>query len=153
MYKRLAVTVALAAAILSPGALAAKAPPKKVKVTTVSATMTGKAVPTKSSPGKGSPTGSGRITIKLDPNAGKACWTMTVKNLDKTLSAHVHKGKAGQSGPVTIPLGAVFVKKGCVSLGAAVLLAVAKSPKLYYVDVHTRKLVNGAIRGQLRAGA
>ena len=151
MYKRLAVTVALAAAILSPAALAAKAPPKKV--TTVSATLTGKAVPTKSSPGKGSPTGSGRITIKLDPNAGTACWTITVKNLDKTLSAHVHKGKAGQSGPVTIPLGAVFVKKGCVSLGAAVLLAVAKSPKLYYVDVHTKKFVNGAIRGQLRAGA
>jgi hypothetical protein len=153
MCKRLAVTVVLAAAILSPAALAAKAPPKKLKVTTVSATLNGKAVPTKSSPGKGSPTGSGRITIKLDPNAGTACWTITVTKLDKTLSAHVHKGKAGQSGPVTIPLGDVFAKKGCVSLRTAVLNTVAKSPKLYYVDVHTKRFVNGAIRGQLRAGA
>jgi hypothetical protein len=153
MCKRLAVTVALAAAIFSPAALAAKVPPKKLKVTTVSATLTGKAVPTNSSPGKGSPTGSGRITITLDPNAGTACWTMTVTKLDKTLSAHVHKGKAGQSGPVTIPLGDVFAKKGCVSLHTAALLAVARTPGSYYVDVHTRKYVNGAIRGQLRAGA
>ena len=153
MSKRLAATVVLAAAILSPAAVAAKGPPKKLKVTTVSATLTGKAVPTKSSPGKGSPTGSGHIAIKLDPNAGTACWTMTVKKLDRTLSAHVHKGKAGQSGPVTIPLGDVFAKKGCVSLRTSVLLTVAKSPKLYYVDVHTKKFVNGAIRGQLRVAA
>jgi CHRD domain len=152
MSKRLAIIVALAAASVSPAAVAAT-PTAKLKVTTVSATLTGKAVPTKSSPAKGSPTGSGHITIKLDPNAGTACWTITTKQLDKSLSAHVHKGQRGQSGPVTIPLGDVFAKTGCVSLGKAVLLAVAKSPKLYYVDVHTKKYVNGAIRGQLHAGA
>jgi hypothetical protein len=37
---------------------------------------------------------------------------------------------------VTIPLGDVYAEKGCVSLRKAVLLTVAKSPTLYYVDVN-----------------
>jgi hypothetical protein len=59
-------------AVSTQTALAAKAP-KTLPVKTVSATMTGKAVPTKSSPAKGSPTASGHIVIKLDPNTGTAC--------------------------------------------------------------------------------
>jgi hypothetical protein len=75
-----------------------------------------------------------------------------VKGLDKTLSAHVHKAPPGKVGPVVIPLGARFVTKGCVIVPKRSLKAVETNPRAYYVNVHTKRYLNGAIRGQLRAG-
>jgi hypothetical protein len=100
---------------------------------------------------KGSPTGSGTASVRLNLKAGIACWTITVKGLDKTLSAHVHKAPPGKAGPVVIPLGARFATKGCVKAPLATIRAVGKNPRGYYVNVHTRKYLNGAIRGQLHA--
>jgi hypothetical protein len=116
-------------------------------VHTVSAVLTTRAVVPRSTA-----SGSGRIVIKLDAKAGTACWTITVRGLNGLLSAHVHKGRPGSTGRVVIPLGATFAKKGCVTVPGSSLKAVAASPSRYYVDVHTRKSPNGAVRGQLRAG-
>jgi hypothetical protein len=110
----------------------------------VSAKLTGKSeVP------KGSKTGSGTAVVKFNTKTSQACWTLTVKGLDKTLSAHVHKAPPGKNGPVVIPLGARFATKGCVTIPMKTLKAVANNPSGYYVNVHTRKYLNGAIRGQL----
>jgi hypothetical protein len=98
---------------------------------------------------KGSPTGSGTAVVKLDTKTNKACWTLSVKGIDKALSAHVHKGPPGKAGPVVIPLGARFSTKGCVLAPRKAILAVATNPGAYYVNVHTKKYLNGAIRGQL----
>ena len=112
----------------------------------VSAKLTGRAeVP------KGSPTGSGTAVVKLNAKTSQACWTLNVKGLDKTLSAHVHKAPPGKSGPVVIPLGARFAPKGCVRIPMSTLKAVASNPAAYYVNVHTQKYLNGAIRGQLHS--
>jgi hypothetical protein len=98
--------------------------------------------------------GAGTVVVRLDPKGGKACWTISVTGAgaDKLLSAHVHKGAPGKLGPVVLPLGDRYAKQGCVYAKSAVIAAVAKSPRLYYVDVHTRKYLNGALRGQLHAG-
>jgi hypothetical protein len=100
---------------------------------------------------KGSPTGSGTAVVKLNQKTGLACWTIAVNGLDKTLSAHVHKAPPGKTGPVVIPLGARFATKGCVKVPLGTIRAVGKNPAGYYVNVHTRKYLNGAIRGQLHA--
>ena len=142
MRTRLVPLAVLAAGLLPTAALAA-APAQK----TVSARLVASAVTPKS----GS-TGSGKIVIKLSAQTGKACWTLSVKGLDRTLSAHVHSGAPTRTGKVVLPLGDVYAAQGCVSAPKSVLNAVARSPKSYYVDVHTRKYVNGAIRGQLRSG-
>ena len=113
---------------------------------TVSATLAGK-----SEAPKGSPTGSGTAVVKFNTKTSQACWTLKVKGLDKTLSAHVHKAPPGKNGPVVIPLGARFATKGCVTIPMKTLRAVANIPGAYYVNVHTRKYLNGAIRGQLHA--
>ena len=96
---------------------------------------------------------SGTIVVKLDPKAGKACWTITIKGAGTLLSAHVHRGLAGKNGPVVIPLGDRWSKTGCVFVSAKTLDTVAKSPSSYYVDVHTKAYVNGVVRGQLHLGA
>jgi hypothetical protein len=154
MRTRLIAAAAAALGIALPAAgVAAGFATKKV-----SATLNGAAeVP------KGSPKGSGTAVVKLNATTRKACWTIKVKGIDKPLSAHVHKAPPGKTGPVVIPLGARFAKTGCVTVPKPkktkanphpvdVLVAVAKHPRAYYVNVHTNKYLDGAIRGQLHAG-
>jgi hypothetical protein len=111
------------------------------------ATLTGKA-----EAGAGSSTGYGTARITLNLKTGKACWNLSVKRLDTTLSAHVHKAPPGKTGPVVIPLGARFSAKGCVTAPDRSLRAVGTHPGSYYVNVHTKRFLNGAIRGRLRVG-
>jgi hypothetical protein len=98
---------------------------------------------------KGPPHGSGSAVLRLSTKARQACWTITVHRIDKPLSAHVRKAPPGKVGPVIIPLGARFSRTGCVILPLKSIKAVSKSPAAYYVDVLTRKHLNGALRGQL----
>ena len=143
MRYRVLTVVAVVLAIALPAVALAS---NSAKVSTLKATLRGS-----NEVGKGPRSkGSGTAVIKLYPSAGKACWTLSVKGLDRTLSAHVHKAPARKSGPVVIPLGARFAKKGCVTgLKAKTINAIIKKPGAYYVNVHTKKYLNGAIRGQL----
>jgi hypothetical protein len=145
----LAVAVAVAATGAGCGSGSGKSKAARVAPAgVVSATLTGAGeVP------KGSPLGSGTATVTLDTKGGKACWTLAVNGISHALSAHVHRGRAGVVGPVVIPLGARFATKGCVLAPAKSIAAVARNPGAFYVNVHTRKYLNGAIRGQLRARA
>jgi hypothetical protein len=118
------------------------------RTTKVSARLTPAAVAPKSDA-----KASGSIVVKLDPKTREACWTISVKGTGAPFSAHVHRGRSGKNGPVVIPLGDTFARKGCVVAPAKSIGAVAASPKSYYVDVHTRAFVNGAIRGQLHIGS
>jgi hypothetical protein len=98
---------------------------------------------------KASPAGSGTAVVRLDTKTNKACWTLSVKGIDGTLSAHIHKAPPGKVGPVVIPLGARFSQKGCVVVPRKTILAVAGNPGAYYVNVHTKRYPDGAVRGQL----
>jgi CHRD domain len=139
--KRYAIVVAALACALAAVGIATAAGSDPV----VTATLTGRAeIP------KGSPTGSGSVMVNLNTKTGKTCWVFHVRGLDKLLSAHIHRGKPGKTGPVVIPLGATFVKTGCVQASKKSVRAVAKDPAGFYVNVHTKKYLNGAIRGQLR---
>ena len=139
MRLRLVLVLVLVAALVPASALGAKSALKKV-----SAKLTPGAVSPKSKA-----KASGSIVVTLDAKDGKACWTISVKGISSLYSAHVHRGKAGKNGPVVIPLGDRFAKKGCVFAPSKAIGAVAASPKSYYVDVHSRAFVDGAIRGQL----
>jgi hypothetical protein len=141
-YRVLAVVAVVLGVALPAAALAGRS----AGVSTLKASMRGSGeVGT-----KGSRTGSGSAVVKLYRSTGKACWTLSVKGLDKTLSAHVHKASKKKTGPVVIPLGARFAKKGCVTgLKAKTIDAIVRNPGAYYVNVHTKQYLNGAIRGQL----
>ena len=140
MGRGLVAVVALVA-LLAPAALAGGSALHPV----VSTTLTGRVeVP------KGSPTGSGTARVTLSTKTFKACWKLSVKGIGAPLSAHIHKAGVGKVGPVIIPLGARFSTSGCVRAPKASILAVQKYPAGFYVNVHTTKYLNGAIRGQLR---
>jgi hypothetical protein len=100
---------------------------------------------------KGAAAGKGSATITLNTRSGRACWRLTVAGIDRPLSAHVHEGPVGEVGQVVVPLGDRFARRGCVLSAPRVLRLIAAAPSKYYVDIHTTKLLDGAVRGQLRA--
>ena len=128
-------------------------PASALAATSATKTISAKLTPAAVSP-KSAAKASGLVVVKLDAKAGTACWTISLAGGGKPLSAHIHRGLKGKNGPVVLPLGDVWTKKGCVSAPRKSVAAVAGSPKSYYVDVHTPgKFINGLVRGQLRAGA
>ncbi len=72
--------------------------------------------------------------------------------LGKPSAAHIHRAPASKAGPVVVPLGAAYKAKGCTSAAKKTIEAIESHPNAYYVNVHTAKYPNGAIRGQLIAG-
>jgi hypothetical protein len=97
----------------------------------------------------------GTVTIDLKGGARQVCWSFKLVGLRGATAAHIHKGKRGVSGPVFIALGAKFKATGCTRAAKSAIEAIEKNPAGFYVNVHTAKFPNGAIRGQLlnRTGA
>jgi hypothetical protein len=147
MRARLVVAMAIVAVVVPVTALASSARDASMSPV-VSAKLLGKnEVP------KGSPTGSGLAVVHLDAKKGTVCWTFSnIVKIDKKTAAHIHKGKAGTSGPVVVPFGASFKAKGCTKAPAKVITAIEEHPAGYYVNVHTAKYPAGAIRGPLVVG-
>jgi hypothetical protein len=140
--RKLFVCVA-AAALLAPAALAV---PRSMHPT-LGATLLGKnEVP------KGSPTAHGIVNLNLKSGAGQVCWTFDLAGVSHPLAAHIHRGRAGVSGPVFIALGKSYKAKGCASAPKKMIEAVESNPNAYYVNVHNAKYPNGVVRGSLVAG-
>jgi hypothetical protein len=143
----LALTLSLVASLaLASVALAAE--------TTLTATLAG--VTEGDNPGD--PDGSGTASIVLDPEAGTACWTLTVENIEPVEQSHIHIGAEGESGDVVVPLdvdGFDGSSEGCTDPmeDAAILQEIIDNPAGYYVNVHTADFPPGAIRGQLAGSA
>ena len=97
--------------------------------------------------------GTGSAKITLDPDAGTACWELTVENIEPVTQSHIHIGAAGESGDVVVPLdvdGFQGTSEGCVEdQDAATLQAIIDDQSGYYVNIHTVDFPAGAIRGQL----
>ena len=86
------------------------------------------------------------------------CFTLAVSGIDTPIAAHLHRGTAGLNGGVVITLappvppggGNPGVASGCLSgLSAALLSAIRATPSNFYINVHTDKFSDGALRGQL----
>lgn len=99
--------------------------------------------------------GTGTASVVLDPEAGTACWEMTVENVDPITASHIHEGAEGESGGVVVNLdveGFDGSSEGCNDAADPdILQAIIDNPAGYYVNVHTEALPAGAIRGQLTA--
>ena len=100
---------------------------------------------------KGSPTGKGTFKYQLVTTSGLLCYSLKWSGIGTPFAAHVHKGAKGTAGPIVIPLStsAPVAQSGCVRVTKSLLLAIKKKRSGYYVNVHTKKYMGGAIRGQL----
>jgi hypothetical protein len=97
--------------------------------------------------------GAGTASVVLDPDAGTACWTFTVENIDPVTVSHIHEGAEGTDGGVVVDLdleGFDGSSEGCNDAADAdTLQAIIDNPGGYYVNVHNEAFPGGAIRGQL----
>lgn len=95
--------------------------------------------------------GSGAATVKVS-DAGQVCWDLNAKGLTDVVAAHIHKGAAGTNGPPVVPFKDVAAdgsSKGCATASPEVAKDLVANPAGYYVNVHTKTVPAGAIRGQL----
>jgi hypothetical protein len=92
----------------------------------------------------------GKAEVTLNTTTGKVCWEFKLAKIDgKPSQAHIHKGKAGVSGNIVVPLGANYKRQGCTSAAKSLVRSIAGHPAFYYVNVHNAKHPVGAMRGQL----
>jgi hypothetical protein len=102
-------------------------------------------------PGPGDPDGTGTATLRVNGGEGVLAYELSVSNLATATAAHIHRGVAGQAGPVVVPLrapssGAI---KDTVHVDKALLQEIIRNPSAFYVNVHNADFPAGAIRGQL----
>lgn len=102
-------------------------------------------------------------------NSKVLCYNLQVKKIAEldqpplagSRMAHIHKGKAGENGPVVANLAwpqngqaadclDARVRSSQFPLGDAVVADILANPQDYYVNVHNDAFKVGAIRGQLR---
>lgn len=98
--------------------------------------------------------GRGGFTAIVQLGGNQFCYGLAVKNLDQPIAAHIHRGSAGENGPVVITLtppatGDPGTSSACVTVERNLLERVLLRPHNFYVNVHTQRFPGGAIRDQL----
>lgn len=101
----------------------------------------------------GAPNANGSFTGTYVENAkgAKLTWKLSYSSLTgDAMAAHIHKGKPGVSGPVTVPLCGPCTSgmTGSAQISKAVITALEGGSA--YVNVHTAKNPAGEIRGQVK---
>ncbi len=103
----------------------------------------------------GAKTGSVSSTFVLDTKKNTLCYLVKTTGLTGIAEAHIHSGAKGMDGSDVVPLlPAKFNAKAatCVNVAPKVLSDIAMNPAMYYLNVHTAKYPDGAVRGQLMSG-
>jgi CHRD domain-containing protein len=149
----LAGLAAIAAVSLGAPALGQDSASDRLYVTQVK--LTGKGKP------RGDPNGIGTVTVCVNRTNNSISYGFEQLLLNvRPTAGHIHRGAAGATGPVVFPFeapgpidpligdvqwfGTGKAPKGTVE-------ALVTSPGKHYVNVHTKKFPNGAIRGQVGA--
>jgi hypothetical protein len=96
--------------------------------------------------------GSGEAVVELDSDLGTVCWELAVRLAPPATAAHIHRGAAGENGPVVVPFDTPVdgVSVGCASnVDPALIREIIQNAAGFYVNVHNSAFPGGAIRGQL----
>jgi hypothetical protein len=133
-------------------AAAAMAIPAVSSAAKLEATLTGGEVV----PGPGDADGEGAIHVNVKPKAGEYCYVVGWTGLDGAKKAHIHRGKAGSTGPretrlfrATPELPGLYKFGDCDEVNRGLLRKMKRHPRRYYVDIHNSSFPGGALRGQL----
>jgi len=105
-------------------------------------------------PAAGDNDGSGTAKLRLDRAKRTVCFTIRVRNIGDVAAAHIHRGGKGVAGSIEVDLigaprsGTRFT--GCErGVTRSLIRSILRTPRRFYVNVHTPAFPGGAIRGQL----
>jgi hypothetical protein len=100
----------------------------------------------------GDPDGSGEAYV-FSTGGDVVCYVLEVAKIGTATAAHIHRGAAGQNGPVVVNLSppADGDAAGCVSTGDVALATdiTLNRPQDFYVNIHNAEFPGGALRAQL----
>jgi CHRD domain len=97
--------------------------------------------------------GTGTARLQLNPEQQTVCFVIIVAGIKlPATAAHIHRGAAGITGPIVVPLrppNAAGLSTGCTHAPRSLIVAIMQHPADYYVNVHNTPYPEGAVRGQL----
>lgn len=91
----------------------------------------------------------GDFNALADGKNGQLCYYLEVAGVGDVTGAHIHDGKTGRNGEALVTLELAEMDERCVVVAKEMVAAMIRRPSSYYVDIHTAKHPNGALRGQL----
>ena len=96
--------------------------------------------------------GRGTAKLRLNRERRRVCFTITVRNIDDVVAAHIHRHSDGGIAVdlITAPAsGNRFT--GCTeNVARSQIRRIVRRPRRFYVNVHTTPYPGGAIQGTLR---
>ena len=96
--------------------------------------------------------GRGTAKLRLNRERERVCFTITVRNIDDVVAAHIHRHSDGGIvvGLIEAPAsGDRFT--GCTEdVAKSDIRRILRRPRRFYVNVHTTPFPGGAIQGTLR---
>ena len=96
--------------------------------------------------------GSGTAKLRLNRERERVCFTITVRNVDDVVAAHIHRHSDGGIVVDLITASASGNRfTGCTEdVSKALIRRILRKPRRYYVNVHTGAFPGGAVQGTLR---
>jgi hypothetical protein len=98
-------------------------------------------------------TGTGTAEVEINSDQNELCYEIAVQGVEKVNAAHIHSGEEGEAGPVVIDLkyqGDDSGSNACLDdIEESELEDVSEEPANFYVNVHSERYPDGAVRGQL----
>jgi hypothetical protein len=91
-----------------------------------------------------------RLVPRRHRSAGQVCWRISAAHaVDKPTQASIHLGARHSAGLAALQLGAGWKANGCTTAANRLMIAIARNPDRYYIDVDTIRYPAGAVRAQL----
>lgn len=97
--------------------------------------------------------GTGTAIIDINPDRNEVCYQIGLRDVEDVTGAHIHVGDEGETGDVLVNLRYSGDNEGgedCVEdVDEDILEQIAEDPAGHYLNVHSERYPDGAVRAQL----
>ncbi|HEX2179318.1 MAG TPA: CHRD domain-containing protein [Actinomycetota bacterium] len=97
--------------------------------------------------------GTGTAEVEINSDRNEVCYEISLEGVENVQAAHIHDGDEDEAGPVVVNFmyeGDDDGGEGCVDdVEESVLEDISQNPEGFYVNVHSERYPDGAVRGQL----